>query len=87
VFGDNDEFDELRREAGQEGRSVEVTGVISGFDGPYPVVSVREYRLERIVEPENEEAETEETEEVEEKEEGKKPAYDYLKKSKRSKAK
>ena len=72
VFGDNDDFDRLRQEAGESGRGVEVTGTIAGFDGPYPVMSVKEYRLERIIEP-KEKAETKEKE--------KKPSYDYLEKT------
>jgi len=72
VFGDNDDFDRLRQEAGESGRGVRVTGKIAGFDGPYPVMSVNEYHLERIIEPE-EKAETEEKK--------KQPSYDYLEKT------
>jgi len=70
VFSDNDEFDQLRQDAGQSDREVEVKGVIAGFDGPYPIVSVRSYRLEQIIK-------TQEDEPAEESAE-KKPLYDYL---------
>jgi hypothetical protein len=51
VFSDNDEFDQLKQEAGQRNGVVEIKGKIAGFDGPYPVMSVRKYRVEYIVEP------------------------------------
>ncbi|MCZ6679283.1 MAG: hypothetical protein O7E52_18795 [Candidatus Poribacteria bacterium] len=58
VFTDNEEFDQLRQEAGQGGQAVEIKGQIAGFDGPYPVMSVRDFRVEYLVEPGmNEEAE------------------------------
>ena len=33
--------------AAKTDREVKVKGVIAGFDGPYPVVSVRSYRFEQ----------------------------------------
>jgi hypothetical protein len=51
VFSDNDKFDLLRQEAGQGDQAVEVKGQITGFDGPYPVMSVRQFRVEYMVEP------------------------------------
>jgi len=51
VFSDNDQFDALIQEAGQGDQAVEVKGQISGFDGPYPVMSVRDFRVEYMVEP------------------------------------
>ena len=80
VFADSDEFDQLRQEAGQDGRRVKVKGVIVGFDGPYPIMSVRDHRLEYIVEP-NPKAEKDEAE----KEKQKKPTYDYLEKAPKNK--
>ncbi len=51
VFSDNDEFDQLKQEAGQRDGVVEIKGKIAGFDGPYPVMSVRTFRVEYAVEP------------------------------------
>jgi len=51
VFSDSEEFDQLRQEAGQGDQAVEIKGQIAGFDGPYPVMSVREFRVEYMVEP------------------------------------
>ena len=52
VFSKNDKFDELRLEASKsEGdNTVEVEGKIVGFDGPYPVMSIRKFRVEYKVE-------------------------------------
>ena len=47
VFSHNDLFDRLRHDAAKTEKEVEVEGVIAGFDGPYPVVSIRSYRLEK----------------------------------------
>lgn len=82
VFADNDEFDQLRREAGQDGRRVKVRGTIVGFDGPYPIMSVRDHRLEYVIEPkEKKKDEADEKEPQSEKAQRKKPTYDYLKKA------
>lgn len=43
VFSANAEFDQLRLDAANSDKEVEVKGVIAGFDGPYPIVSVRKY--------------------------------------------
>ena len=51
VFSDNEEFDQLRQKASQGDRALEVQGQISGFDGPYPVMSVRKFRVEYLIEP------------------------------------
>ena len=63
VFSSGDKFDELRQKAGQGVNGVEVKGQIAGFDGPYPVISVRDFRVEYLVEPsmKDEAAETEES--------------------------
>lgn len=63
VFSRGDKFDELRQEAGQGANGVEVKGQIAGFDGPYPVISVRDFRVEYLVEPsmKDEAAEAEES--------------------------
>ena len=47
VFSHNDLFDRLRHDAAKTDKEVEVEGVIAGFDGPYPVVSIRSYRLDQ----------------------------------------
>ena len=48
VFSHNDLFDQLRQDTAETDKEVEVEGVIAGFDGPYPVVSIRSYRLEQM---------------------------------------
>ncbi len=59
VFSDSDKFDELIQEAGKGVQGVEAKGQIVGFDGPYPVISVRDFRVEYLVEPSmKEEADT-----------------------------
>ena len=63
VFSGNDKFDELIQDANQGANGVEVKGQIAGFDGVYPVISVRDFRVEYLVEPSMKEkdGETEET--------------------------
>ena len=51
VFSGGDKFDELIQEASQSAQEVEVKGQIAGFDGVYPVISVRDFRVEYLVEP------------------------------------
>ena len=48
VFSGNDKFDELRQEVskGEGDNTVEVEGKIVGFDGPFPVMSIRKFRVE-----------------------------------------
>ena len=47
VFSHNDLFDQLRYDASKTDKEVEVEGVVAGFDGPYPVVSIRSYRFDK----------------------------------------
>lgn len=51
VFSPNETYDKLLQEAGLGARRVEIKGQISGFDGPYPVMSVRKFRVDLFVEP------------------------------------
>jgi hypothetical protein len=67
VFSTNPEFDQLRIDAANNDKPVEVQGVITGFDGPYPIVSVRKYEVGYHLKRERAETET-----------GEKPTYDYL---------
>lgn len=60
VFSGNDKFDELIQEANQGVSGVEVKGQIVGFDGVHPVISVRDFRVEYLVEPSMEEQGNEE---------------------------
>lgn len=60
VFSGNDKFDELIQEANQGVSGVEVKGQIAGFDGVYPVISVRDFRVEYLIEPSIEEKGNEE---------------------------
>ena len=48
VFSHNELFDRLRHDASKTDKEVEVEGVVAGFDGPYPVVSIRSYRFEKM---------------------------------------
>ena len=48
VFSANDLFDRLRNDAANTDQEVELEGVVAGFDGPYPVVSIRSYRFEQM---------------------------------------
>ena len=72
VFSDGDKFDELIQEANQGVNGVEVKGQIVGFDGVYPVISVRDFRVEYLVEPNMQET-------AEEAEETPKREPEYLK--------
>ncbi len=74
VFSSDDKFDELIQEANQGVNGVEVKGQIVGFDGVYPVISVRDFRVEYLVEPSMKE-------EANEAEETPKREPEYLKKA------
>ena len=77
VFSGNDKFDELRREVSEgvdEGKgdpAVEVEGKIVGFDGPFPVMSIRKFRVEYKVEMQSGDKGRKQKDE----------SYDYLEKS------
>ena len=74
VFSSGDKFDELIQEANQGAQGVEVKGQIVGFDGVYPVISVRDFRVEYLIEPNL-------PENAEEAEEPPKQEPEYLKKT------
>ena len=69
VFDANPEFDQLRTDVGTSGKPVEVKGIVTGFDGPYPIISVEQHEVGYHLKNKASEdgAETEE-----------KPTYDYL---------
>jgi hypothetical protein len=67
VFSANPEFDKLLIDAADNNKPVEVKGVIAGFDGPYPIVSVKKYEVGYHLKKDASEAET-----------AGKPTYDYL---------
>ena len=67
VFSANPEFDQLRIDAAKNNKPVEVKGVITGFDGPYPIMSVREYEIGYHLRNKTSEAEA-----------VRQPTYDYL---------
>ena len=67
VFSANPEFDKLRLDAADNDKPVEVHGVITGFDGPYPIVSVRKYEVGYHMRTDTSGAETTGN-----------PTYDYL---------
>lgn len=69
VFSANPEFDQLRIDAANNDKPVEVQGIITGFDGPYPIVSVRKYEIGYHLKNKTSEAET-----------ARQPTYDYLEK-------
>ena len=74
VFSSGDKFDELIQEANQGAQGAEVKGQIAGFDGPYPVISVRDFRVEYMIEPNMKEK-------ADEAEEAPKGEPEYLKKT------
>ena len=67
VFSANPEFDRLRIDAANNNKPVEVQGIIAGFDGPYPIVSVKKYEVGYHLKKDAPETETKG-----------KPTYDYL---------
>ncbi len=71
VFDASPEFDQMRTDVGNNAKPVEVQGVVTGFDGVYPIISVKKYtvgyHLKNKGSKPDEGAETE-----------KKPTYDYL---------
>ena len=77
VFSGNDKFDELRREVSagvDEGKgdpAVEVEGKIVGFDGPFPVMSIRKFRVDYKIEMQTGDKGRKQKDE----------SYDYLEKS------
>ena len=71
VFDTSPEFDQMRTDVGNNGKPVEVRGVVTGFDGPYPIISVQKYEVGYHLK--NNASESEKGTETEEK-----PTYDYL---------
>lgn len=67
VFSASPEFDQLRIDAANNNKPVEIEGVITGFDGPYPILSVRKYELGYHLQNGDSQSET-----------AKQPTYDYL---------
>ena len=67
VFSANPEFDQLRIDAADNNKPVQIEGVITGFDGPYPIMSVRKYEIGYHLKTKASEAET-----------ARQPTYDYL---------
>jgi hypothetical protein len=67
VFSANPEFDQLRIDAADNNKPVQIEGVITGFDGPYPIMSVRKYEIGYHLKTKSFEAET-----------ARQPTYDYL---------
>ena len=67
VFSANPEFDQLRLDAANNNKPVEVQGIIAGFDGPYPIVSVKKYEIGYHLKKDAPETEK-----------NGKPTYDYL---------
>ena len=70
VFDANPEFDQMRTNVGNSGKPIEVQGVVTGFDGPYPIISVRKSEVGYHLRNNASEEEGEATKE--------KPTYDYL---------
>lgn len=67
VFSANPKFDQLRIDTANNDKPVEVKGIITGFDGPYPIVSVRNYEVGYHIKTKVSGAET-----------TRQPTYDYL---------
>ncbi len=77
VFSPNAEFDRLRLDAANNQKEVEVHGTITGFDGPYPIVSVQKYQVGYRVGEESGPAGEAGADN------GEQPTYDYLEKENR----
>lgn len=79
VFKQTPEFDQLRLDAGNN-KEVEIEGKIVGFDGVYPIMSIKKYQFGYRVNQRNTPVQTPtETPTAGEKpEEKQKPKYDYI---------
>ncbi|MYF99367.1 hypothetical protein F4212_09575 [Candidatus Poribacteria bacterium] len=77
VFTASPEFDQLRIDAAKKNELVELQGKVVGFDGPYPILKVMDYKIgnrkyQRPPLPETELKEESKTSEE------KRPKYDYI---------
>ena len=70
VFSANPEFDQLRMDAANSDKPIQVEGVIAGFDGPYPIMAIQRYEIGYHLKNNGSGAEEETTS---------RPLYDYLK--------
>ncbi|MCY4401840.1 MAG: hypothetical protein OXD54_04615 [Candidatus Poribacteria bacterium] len=76
VFTASPEFDQLRIDAAKKNEPVEIHGKVVGFDGPYPILKVSDYKIgERSYRRAADENAEKKVEKVSEE---KKPKYDYL---------
>ncbi len=77
VFTSSPEYDQLRIDAAQKNQEVEVQGKVVGFDGPYPILKVTDYKIgnRTFSSSNNPEAETMKKEQTTKE---KKPKYGYL---------
>lgn len=77
VFTNSPEYDQLRLDAAQKNEEVEVQGRVVGFDGPYPILRVTDYKIgNRTFRKSGNPA----AEKMKQEESGKetKPKYDYI---------
>lgn len=77
VFTSSPEYDQLRIDAVQKNEEVEVQGRVVGFDGPYPILRVTDYKIgnRTFSSSNNPKAETMKKEQPTK---GNKPKYDYI---------
>ncbi len=77
VFTASPEFDQLRIDAAKKNEEVVIQGKVVAFDGPYPILKVRNYKIgdrtyRRVTIPESEAKDKEKLSEEQ------KPKYEYL---------
>lgn len=77
VFTGSPEYDQLRIDAAQKNQEVEVQGRVVGFDGPYPILRVTDYKIgnRTFSSSNNPKAETKK---IEQPSKESKPKYDYI---------
>lgn len=77
VFTSSPEYDQLRIEAVKKNEEVEVQGRVVGFDGPYPILRVTDYKIgnRTFSSSNNPKAETKK---IEQPSKESKPKYDYI---------
>lgn len=78
VFTASPEFDQLRIDASQKNDPVEILGKVIGFDGPYPILKVSNYKIGERSYRKVADEEAEQKEEKTSEEKQPKPKYDYL---------
>ena len=77
VFTSSPEYDQLRIDAAQKNEEVEVQGRVVGFDGPYPILRVTDYKIGNRTFRNSNNPEAEKMKKEQSTKENK-PKYDYI---------